>query len=372
MKTLTVRIPGHEYDIHIGTGIFETQLLQAVQKFGMELIVVVTNTTLQAQYPFLIQQCLASLNLSIETCIVPDGEYYKTLETLNRIYDFLLEKRANRKTILVAFGGGVVGDMVGFAAATFMRGIPYIQVPTTLLSQVDSSIGGKTAVNHRLGKNTIGAFKQPIFVCMELEFLKSLPPRELKAGFFELLKHGIIHDAALFDFLQQHPLLLDPLDLCVIEQAIEASCLVKARVVQHDEKETGLRATLNFGHTLGHLIETHTGYTAYLHGEAVGVGMVFAAFVSEELEFLPQSDFQQIIASLKPYINIIRLPPLDFSHFQELILHDKKSFRHTINFILVRKIGESFIHQNMTPEMLWPLFKKFIRLHSWACEVRSE
>ena len=372
MTTLTVQIPGHEYDIHIGNGILQSQLLQAAQKFASELIVVVTNTTLQTQYPFHIQKCLASLNLSVETCIVPDGENYKTLQTLNRIYDFLLEKQANRKTLLIAFGGGVIGDMAGFAAATFMRGIPYIQVPTTLLSQVDSSIGGKTAVNHPLGKNTIGVFKQPVFVCMELLFLKTLPPRELKAGFFELLKHGIIHDANLFDFLQKYPHLLAPLDLDVFEQAIETSCLVKARVVEQDEKETGLRATLNFGHTLGHLIETHTGYTAYLHGEAVGVGMLFAAFVSQELQVLTQDAFQQIVASLKPHITPIRLPPLDFARFQELILHDKKSTQHSVNFILVRKIGESFIHKNMTAEMLWPLFKKFIRLHSWACEINPE
>lgn len=372
MKTLTVQIPGHEYDIHIGSGILQSQLPEAVQKFGPELIVAVTNTTLQAQYPFHIRQCLTSLNLPVETCIVPDGEYYKTMETLNRIYDFLLEKQANRKTLLIAFGGGVVGDMTGFAAATFMRGIPYIQVPTTLLSQVDSSIGGKTSVNHPLGKNTIGAFKQPVFVCIELEFLKSLPPRELKAGYFELLKHGIIHNAALFNFLQNHPCLLEDRDLDVLEQAIEASCLVKTRVVQHDEKETGVRATLNFGHTLGHLIETHTGYSAYLHGEAVGVGMVFATFVSRELQFLSESSFQQIVSSLKTHITPVRMPPLDFVCFQELILHDKKSSRHSVDFILIRRIGESFIHKNMTPEMLWPLFKKFICLHSWACEINSE
>ena len=372
MRTVDVQIPGNEYTIHIGSQIIETQLQEAAKTFASELIVVVTNATLQELYPFFIKQCLTSLNLPVKTCIVADGEQYKNLETLQTIYDFLLESQANRKTLVIAFGGGVIGDMAGFAAATFMRGIPYIQVPTTLLSQVDSSIGGKTAVNHPMGKNTIGAFKQPVYVCMDLHFLKTLPQRELKAGFLELLKHGIIHDPQLFDFLQKHPNLLDPLDFAILEEAIEASCHVKARIVEQDEKEKGLRATLNFGHTLGHLIETHTHYTAYLHGEAVGVGMAFAAFVSHNLQFLSERALQKILALLKSYITPASLPVLNFELFQQLILHDKKSDQQSVNFILIRDIGESFIHKNTSPALLWTLFQQFIEAHPWACDVRVE
>lgn len=372
MRTVKVQIPGAEYILHIGTQILESHLLEAVQQLAVEQIVVLTNTTLHSLYPFHIKQCLAPLGLPTETCVVPDGEQHKTLETLKQIYDFLLEKQANRKTLLIAFGGGVVGDMTGFAAATYMRGIPFIQVPTTLLAQVDSSIGGKTAVNHPLGKNTIGAFKQPSYVCIDLHFLKTLPQRELQAGFFELLKHGIIHEAPLFDFLQKHPNLLAPLDFSILAEAIAASCQVKARIVEQDEKEKGLRATLNFGHTLGHLLETHTEYTTYLHGEAVGAGMAFAAFVSHRLQFISQSTLETVLDSLKPHATPIRLPPLSFERFKELILHDKKSSRHSVNFILLRNIGESFIHPNTSPEMLWECFQQFIAKHAWACDVRPQ
>ena len=372
MITVEVQIPGNEYALQIGTHILESSLLEAVQRLAAEQVVVVTNATLENLYPNHLQKCLAPLQLPLEICVVPDGETYKTLETLKQIYDFLLEKQANRKTLLIAWGGGVVGDMTGFAAATYMRGIPYIQVPTTLLAQVDSSIGGKTAVNHPLGKNTIGAFKQPAHVCIDLHFLQTLPPRELKAGFFELLKHGLIHEARLFDFLQKHPHLLEPLDFSVLAEAIAASCRVKARIVAQDETEKGLRATLNFGHTLGHLLETHTHYQTYLHGEAVGVGMAFAAFVSHQLQFLSQSALDRVLDALKPHITCFQLPPLSFERFQELILHDKKSSQRSVNFILLRAIGESFIHPNTSPDLLWDCFQQFIAQHPWACDVRPQ
>ncbi|MBF0287521.1 MAG: 3-dehydroquinate synthase [SAR324 cluster bacterium] len=369
MQTVEVQIPGYEYTIHIGTHILDQQLPQAVRQFGVDLIVVVTNTTIHELYPFCIQQCLEASKQQIETCILPDGEQYKNLDTLNQIYDFLLKKRANRKTLVIAFGGGVIGDMAGFAAATFMRGVPYIQVPTTLLADVDSSIGGKTAVNHSLGKNTIGAFKQPVYVCMELNFLKTLEKRELIAGFFELMKHGIIHDAQLFTFLKNHQNVLETLDFSVLEEAIEASCRIKANVVEQDEKEQGWRATLNFGHTLGHFIETHTNYTSYLHGEAVGTGMVFAAFASRELGFLSEAAYQDIVSFLQTLACSIQLPALNYPLFKDLILHDKKANQQAVDFILIRNIGECFIHNNTSPELIWELFQKFIDTHPWACQV---
>ncbi len=371
MKTLEVQIPGYEYIIHIGTQILDEQLPLAIQRFGTELIVVVTNTTIHALYPFHIEKCLESTGLQLETCILPDGEQYKNLETLNQIYDFLLQKGANRKTLIIAFGGGVIGDMTGFAAATFMRGIPYLQVPTTLLADVDSSIGGKTAVNHLLGKNTIGAFKQPVYVCMELNFLKTLAKRELVAGFFELVKHGIIYDAKLFKFLKEHQEVLETLDFAILEEAIHASCRIKANVVEQDEKEQGLRATLNFGHTLGHFIETHTNYTSYLHGEAVGAGMAFATFASYELGFLSETAYQDIISFLETLVPAIQLAPLDYSLFKELILHDKKANQQSVHFILIKDIGQCFIHKNTSPELIWELFQKFIEKHPWACQMAT-
>ncbi len=369
MKELSVRIPGNEYKIQIGSRIAEQYLPQAVQRFASELIVIVTNKTIHELYPSYLEAILEPIGVSIETCILPDGEQYKSLETLNHIFDFLIEKRANRQTLLIAFGGGVIGDMTGFAAAIFMRGISYLQIPTTLLAQVDSSVGGKTAVNHALGKNTIGAFKQPVYVCMELDFLRTLPRREMYAGFLELVKHGIIHDVALFSFLEEHTNLLDTFDLSAIEQAIYASCRVKSQVVEKDEKEKGLRATLNFGHTLGHLLETHTHYKTYLHGEAVGVGMVFATYVSQKLKLLPDDKADRIVNFLKPFIVSKELPSINEVIFKDLILHDKKSEKEYINFVAIQDIGQSFIQTEMRPEQLWEWFGEFVVEYSWACQV---
>ena len=357
MKTLQVKLPGRSYNIDIGLNILQTQLPNVVLKKNTDLVVVVTNETLHNLYPDHVSSILEDSGIRVAACVLPDGEQYKNLDTLSQIFDFLMEVSANRKTLLIAFGGGVIGDMAGFAAATFVRGIPYIQIPTTLLAHVDSSVGGKTAVNHPLGKNTIGAFKQPEYVCIELSFLKTLSSRELNAGYIELLKHGIIHDEKLFDFVQSHS--LEPLDFEFLEEAILRSCAIKGRVVEKDETETGIRATLNFGHTLGHLIETHAGYGKYLHGEAVGVGMFFAAFVSWRCNELVEDDWTRIKSYLSQILTPIKLPPLDQNLFREMILHDKKSQKQSVNFIMLRKLGESFIRKGTSVEMLWNDFKIF-------------
>jgi len=357
MKTLEVKLPERKYDIDIGSNILQTQLPLVVLKKKTDLVVVVTNETLQNLYPDHLKSILKNYEIRVTTCVIPDGEQHKNLDTLSQIFDFLMDVSANRKTLLIAFGGGVIGDMAGFAAATFFRGIPYIQIPTTLLAHVDSSVGGKTAVNHPLGKNTIGAFKQPEYVCIDLIFLKTLPSRELKSGYIELLKHGIIHDEKLFDFVQNHS--LEPLDFEFLEEAILRSCTVKGQIVEKDETETGIRATLNFGHTLGHLIETHTGYGKYLHGEAVGVGMFFAAFISWRYNELIEDDWLRIKSFLCQILTPIKLPPLEQNLFHEMILHDKKSQKHTVNFIMLSKLGQSFIRKAMPVEMLWNDFKKF-------------
>ena len=218
MKTIQVKLPGRSYDIDIGFNILQKRLTNVVLKQNTDLVVVVTNETLQNLYPDHVSSILEDSGVRVATCVLPDGEQYKNLETLSQIFDFLMEVSANRKTLLIAFGGGVIGDMAGFADATFVRGIPYIQIPTTLLAYVDSSVGGKTAVNHPLGKNTIGAFKQPEYVCIELSFLKTLSSRELNAGYIELLKHGIMHDERLFNFVQSQS--LEPLDFEFLEEGV--------------------------------------------------------------------------------------------------------------------------------------------------------
>ena len=281
-----------------------------------------------------------------------------------------MEISANRKTLLIAFGGGVIGDMAGFAAATFVRGIPYIQIPTTLLAHVDSSVGGKTAVNHPLGKNTIGAFKQPEYVCIELSFLKTLSSRELNAGYIELLKHGIIHDEKFFDFVQSH--YLEPLDFEFLEEAILRSCAIKGRVVEKDETETGIRATLNFGHTLGHLIETHCGYGTYLHGEAVGTGMLFAAFLSKQEQLLDPSSWETIREFLEPKLRSVTLPKLDYDLFSSLLLHDKKASREAVNFIFLREIGSCFIQKEMPLDLIWKHFTGFCEEFPNLCQLTTD
>ena len=359
MKTLKVNLPGREYQIDIGQNILDIQLPKAVKRNSTAHVVVVTNTTLQELYPNFVFNLLADSGVKVSTCVLPDGEKYKNLDTLSMVFDFLMDVCANRKSLLIAFGGGVIGDMAGFAASTFVRGIPFIQVPTTLLSDVDSSVGGKTAVNHPSGKNTIGTFKQPEYVCIELSFLKTLPSRELKAGHMELLKHGLIQDADFFNYTQQHS--LEPLDFDYLEEAIFRSCKIKAKVVEKDETEKGLRANLNFGHTLGHLIETHAGYGKYLHGEAVGAGMLFATFVSWRRNEITLNEWDLISSALTQYLMPLKLLKMDFDTFRNLILHDKKAQKQAVNFILLNKLGKSFIFPEMSVEILWEEFNLFVK-----------
>ena len=359
MKTLQVNLPGREYQIDIGQNILDIQLPKAVKRNSTAHVVVVTNTTLQELYPNFVFNLLADSGVKVSTCVLPDGEKYKNLDTLSMVFDFLMDVCANRKSLLIAFGGGVIGDIAGFAASTFVRGIPFIQVPTTLLSDVDSSVGGKTAVNHPSGKNTIGTFKQPEYVCIELSFLKTLPSRELKAGHMELLKHGLIQDADFFNYTQQHS--LEPLDFDYLEEAIFRSCKIKAKVVEKDETEKGLRANLNFGHTLGHLIETHAGYGKYLHGEAVGAGMLFATFVSWRRNEITLNEWDLISSALTQYLMPLKLLKMDFDTFRNLILHDKKAQKQAVNFILLNKLGKSFIFPEMSVEILWEEFNLFVQ-----------
>lgn len=256
--------------------------------------VIVTNTTVQPLYAAQLQAALAGKYRQVHTVVLPDGEAHKDWQTLNLIFDGLLQQGCDRKTVLFALGGGVVGDMTGFAAASYMRGVPFVQVPTTLLSQVDSSVGGKTAINHPLGKNMIGAFYQPQLVVCDLATLDSLPQREVAAGLAEIIKYGPIADMAFFDWLETHIDALRQRDRTALLQAVRRSVEIKAWVVGQDEKEAGLRAVLNFGHTFGHAIEAGMGYGNWLHGEGVGAGMVMAAHLSQALGLVDAAFVQRL------------------------------------------------------------------------------
>jgi 3-dehydroquinate synthase len=275
--------------------------------------------------------------------VLPDGEAFKNWETLNRIFDALLAAKADRKTTLIALGGGVIGDMTGFAAACYMRGVPFIQVPTTLLSQVDSSVGGKTGINHPLGKNMIGAFYQPQAVIADISALRTLPERELAAGLAEIIKTAAIADAAFFEWLELNIEALNRRDPQALEHAVRRSCEVKASVVAADEREGGLRAILNFGHTFGHAIEAGLGYGEWLHGEAVGCGMVMAADLSVRLGHLDEAVRRRLVAIIAAARLPSRAPAFGDSRYIELMKVDKKAEAGTIKFILLKKLGETLI-----------------------------
>ncbi|MEK7260685.1 MAG: 3-dehydroquinate synthase, partial [Pseudomonadota bacterium] len=296
MKTLDVKLGERSYPILIGSGLLARGELLTRHIAGTSAVVV-TNATVAPLYLSKVRAHLERYH-PVEVTL-PDGEQHKSLTVLNRIFDALLENRCDRQTTIIALGGGVVGDMAGFAAATYQRGVPFIQMPTTLLAQVDSSVGGKTGVNHALGKNMIGAFYQPRAVIIDTDTLTTLPDRELSAGLAEVIKYGLIRDPAFFVWLEQHLDRLLKRDPDALAEAIERSCRNKAEVVAADEREAGVRATLNLGHTFGHAIETGMGYGAWLHGEAVAAGMAMAADLSHRLGWLKETDLARIRALLE-------------------------------------------------------------------------
>jgi 3-dehydroquinate synthase len=342
MKTLNVSLGERSYPIYIGSG-----LLKKPELFkpwiADKSVFVVTNTTVGPLYSQSLIQTISGDAKSVHEIVLPDGESYKDWATLQKIFDALLTHGADRKSVLIALGGGVIGDMVGFAAASFMRGIRFIQVPTTLLAQVDSSVGGKTGINHPLGKNMIGAFHQPVAVIADLNTLKSLPPRELSAGLAEVIKHGAIADAEFFDWIEAHRQELLSCDSSTMSHAVERSCEIKSTVVAADEKESGIRAILNFGHTFGHAIESGLGYGEWLHGEAVGCGMVMAADLSSRLGYLNADE----VSRIKKLIAAMGLPDcapkLGNDRFFDLMRIDKKSEGGEIRYITLERIGKAKI-----------------------------
>jgi 3-dehydroquinate synthase len=339
MIHLHVELGNRSYPIYIGSQLLSQPDLYAAH-IKSKQVLIVTNETVAPLYLDQVRQNLTSYQ--VETVILPDGEQYKTLETLSRVFDALLAARFSRNATLIALGGGVIGDMGGFAAACYQRGIAFLQIPTTLLAQVDSSVGGKTGVNHPLGKNMIGAFYQPQCVLADTDVLDTLDNRQLAAGLAEVIKYGLIRDADFFVWLEENIEALCARDKQALAYAIEHSCRNKAEIVAEDETESGVRATLNLGHTFGHAIETGTGYGAYLHGEAVAIGICQAADLSMRKGWLTEQDVQRIGVLLRR-AGLPVIPPagLDTERFLELMAVDKKNLDGQIRLILLEKIGRA-------------------------------
>jgi 3-dehydroquinate synthase len=321
---LRVDLGSRGYPIHIGGGLLDRADLFAPH-VASRRAAIVTNETVAPLYADRLEAALQAAGASCMRIVLPDGEAFKTWETLNAIFAALLAAQADRRTVLVALGGGVVGDLAGFAAATYQRGIAHLQVPTTLLAQVDSSVGGKTAINHPLGKNMIGAFHQPAAVVVDTATLATLPPREFAAGLAEVVKYGAIHDLAFLAWIEASVDRLQGRDPETLERAIRRSCEIKAAIVAADEREAGARALLNFGHTFGHAIESAAGYGTLLHGEAVATGMALAARLSARLGRLPQADAERLIALLQRLRLPVKAPRIPREVWLEFMGRDKKN-----------------------------------------------
>lgn len=341
MKKLNVDLDDRSYPIFVSQSLLGDAQWVAPYVNGKQ-VMIVTNETIAPLYLDKVKAAFS--DFQVDTVVLPDGEEFKTLDVLNKIYDALLEKRHNRTTTLVALGGGVIGDMTGYAAASYQRGVDFIQIPTTLLSQVDSSVGGKTGVNHKLGKNMIGAFHQPNCVVIDTESLNTLPDNELSAGLAEVIKYGLICDAEFLDWLEANMSKLMAREPEALAYAIERSCAAKARVVAEDEREGGIRAILNLGHTFGHAIETDQGYGNWLHGEAVAAGTVMAADLSKRLGWIDDQDLQRTVALLES-AKLPVTPPANMSgeRFKELMAVDKKVLDGKLRLVLLKEMGQAIV-----------------------------
>lgn len=343
-QRLEIDLGERSYPIEIGVGLLDDEMVfSRLPKAAAALIV--TNTTVAPLYAQILQRALAGKYVQVHAVVLPDGEEHKTWQTLNLIFDALLKNGCDRKTVLFALGGGVVGDMTGFAAACYMRGVPFVQVPTTLLAQVDSSVGGKTGINHPMGKNMIGAFYQPQLVVCDLSTLDTLPQRELSAGLAEVIKYGPIADMAFMEWLEGAMDALLNRDKTALAHAVRRCCEIKAWVVGQDEREAGLRAILNFGHTFGHAIEAGMGYGVWLHGEGVGAGMVMAAELSQRLGLVDSGFVARLRALVQRAGLPLRGPVLDAAdnagRYLELMRVDKKAEAGAIRFVVIDGPGRA-------------------------------
>lgn len=342
MQTLTIDLKERSYPILIGAGLLADP--SAFASLAGRRVAIVTNETVAPLYLARLQGTLSQVGAGVTALVLPDGEAFKNWETLNRIYDHLLAERCDRGTTIVALGGGVIGDLAGFAAATYQRGVPFIQVPTTLLAQVDSSVGGKTGINHPRGKNMIGAFWQPRLVVADTDTLNTLPDRELSAGMAEVIKYGLIRDLPFLDWLDDHMERLMARDGELLAFAIERSCANKAQVVAGDELETakeGGRALLNLGHTFGHAIEAGAGYGVWLHGEAVAAGTVMALELSRRLGWLGEADVERVSKLFERAHLPVRGPRLGAERYLDLMAHDKKVLEGRLRLVLLKRLGEA-------------------------------
>ena len=367
---LTVHTQSHNYPIVItentaieSTGIEKTAIesnsmaSQVASYITGQQVLIVTNETIAPIYLKALQQPLEA-QFTVQVCVLPDGEQYKTQSSINQIYDVLMAAHFNRDVTLIALGGGVIGDMTGFAAASFMRGVNFIHIPTTLLSQVDSSVGGKTGINHPQGKNMIGAFWQPQMVLANMSTLKTLPARELSAGLAEVIKYALIMDVEFLLWLEHNLPAMLALDLAILGEAVKRCCQYKADIVAQDERESGVRALLNFGHTFGHVIETHEGYGNWLHGEAIAAGMVQAAELSQKIGWLTVDD----VARVKRILSLANLPitppPIEVQTALDLMGHDKKVKHGQIRLILLKSLGEAVLTNDFDPHLLTDVLAK--------------
>ncbi|MDX8395207.1 MAG: 3-dehydroquinate synthase [Mariprofundaceae bacterium] len=356
----TVALGERSYDIHLEKGSLGN-IGDAIRQLFPDAArcMVVSNDWVAPLYLKSVRTSLEASDWQVFEKILPDGEKYKTITTWSSIMDSLMDAKLSRNEPIIALGGGVVGDMTGFAASCYRRGIPFVQIPTTLLAQVDSSVGGKTAVSHAHGKNMIGAFYQPRLVWIDPDVLQTLAPNQLRAGLAEVIKYGAIWDRAFFDELVSNAKPLLHLDASIIKQAIIESCRYKAEIVMQDETEQGARALLNLGHTFGHAIESMTHYTAYLHGEGVAIGMRMAARLSEQRGDAPLGTEQAMIAGLKALELPVDVPVFSVSEWLDAMGHDKKNIGNRIRYVLLKDIGEAFIAEDVKDEEISRLIASF-------------
>jgi len=363
MQTLSVDLGDRAYPIHIGPGLLGRSDL-VLPFLKQKRAVIVSNTTVGPLYLARLTRTLASAGVQVEPVVLPDGESYKNWKTLNLIFDALLTQRAERKTTLIALGGGVIGDLTGFAAACYQRGMPFIQVPTTLLAQVDSSVGGKTGINHPLGKNMIGAFYQPQLVLADTDTLSTLPDRELSAGLAEVIKYGLIRDLPFLEWLEANMEKLVARDPEALAYAITRSCQNKAEVVAADERESGQRALLNLGHTFGHAIEAGMGYGVWLHGEGVSAGTVLAAELSRRMGLIAPADVDRVAALFHRAGLPVVAPALGYDAYMNFMGVDKKVEAGRIRFVLLRNLGEAFISGDYDPAALRATLTATSQIHN--------
>jgi len=361
VESLNVSLGDRSYPIHVGAGILASREYLLPHLAGRQ-VMIVTNEVIAPRYLAALKETLAGADLEIREVILPDGEATKSLASVERIWDALLAAGFNRRCTLIALGGGVIGDMTGYAAASYQRGVAFVQIPTTLLAQVDSSVGGKTGVNHPRGKNMIGAFWQPRAVIIDTDTLQTLPARELSAGLAEVIKYGLIWDPTFLEWLENNLPALRGLDEAAIRHAIRRSCEIKAEVVAEDETEQGVRALLNLGHTFGHAIEAHQGYGNWLHGEAVGAGMMMATRLSAERGWLSEADVERVAAILKAADLPVMAPANMYTEdFLSRMRLDKKNLDSRLRLILLETLGRACIRDDTDNAQLDRLLTDFPR-----------